>query len=423
MTATPINLNMPEPVVVVNNGVLYINNLTENDPTVVAAVDVAENQAAEAQRLLRLGAQVDRLAGATLDAEVLEGTALRLVTSFEGTVDSAVDEIQKNAAKIFDPQGGSLPTALGGFKAELDKLLGLNFDPDSRKSIIGKFDELMRNVSAEQMAKFSRLLDPTATDSPLNKWHADIDKTVKAEAHTLSEQLRELSERIAVQNATAEAKKAAANKTTAKGFTFEDTLHALVEQNALPHQDLAVQTGRTLGSCGNQQGDELVTLNPEDTRGAEANVVFECKDKKMGLKKILDELDGAMKNRDAAVGVAVFATTENAPTNVAFSTYGCKAVLVLDKDDPDPLAVRLAYMWARWVAKRELVSDTNEIDAARIESLIDEARRALQRATTVKKCHTSARKGIDEATAHVDALVGEIVAVLDDLHAEVTKAA
>lgn len=31
--------------------------------------------------------------------------------------------------------------------------------------------------------------------------------------------------------------------------------------------------------------------------------------------------------------------------------------------------------------------------------------------------------GIDEATAHVDALVGEIVAVLDDLDAEVVKAA
>ena len=186
---------------------------------------------------------------------------------------------------------------------------------------------------------------------------------MKAEAHALSEQVRELSGSCtAVQNATAEAKKAAAYKTTAKGFTFEDTLHVLVEQNAVPHQDLAFQTGRTLGSDGNQQGDEVATLNPDDTRGVEANIVFECKDKKVGLKKILDELDGAMKNRDATVGVAVFATPENAPTNVCFTAYGCKAVLVLDKENPDPLAVRLAYMWARWVAKRELASDTNEVE-------------------------------------------------------------
>lgn len=63
------------------------------------------------------------------------------------------------------------------------------------------------------------------------------------------------------------------------------------------------------------------------------------------------------------------------------------------------------------------------MDVARIESMLDEARRGLQRATTVKKCHTSVRKSIDEATAHVDALASEIVNLLDDLGTEVTKAA
>ena len=78
---------------------------------------------------------------------------------------------------------------------------------------------------------------------------------------------------------------------------------------------------------------------------------------------------------------------------------------------------------ARWVAKRELASDTNEVDAARVESLIDEARRVLQRATTIKKCHTTARKSIDDATSQVDALAAEIASVLDELDGEVAKAA
>ena len=97
----------------------------------VCGGDRREPSPAETQRLLRLGAQVDRLAGTSLDVEVLEGTALRLVNTFEGTLDTAVVEIQKNAEKIFSPTDGSLPAALTVFKAQLDTLLGQNFDPDS----------------------------------------------------------------------------------------------------------------------------------------------------------------------------------------------------------------------------------------------------------------------------------------------------
>ncbi|MDQ1537893.1 MAG: hypothetical protein QOE58_2286 [Actinomycetota bacterium] len=421
MTAQMINSNQPS--VVVNDGVLYMNNLVENDLTVVAAVEPADNPVGEVQRLLRLGAQVDRLAGTTLDAEVMEGTALRLTEGFERTVDTAIGEIEKSTKRLLDPNKGTLPSALGAFQTEFAAMLGSSFDPDSRKSIIGKLDNLMKKAATDQATAINLLLDPSSPDSPLSNWKEEISKTVKAESHVVSEQVRELSERIAVQAATVLAKKEAANKMTSKGFAFEDVLHALLEQNALPHQDLAVQTGRALGSCGNQRGDEVVTLNPDDTRGIDVNIVLECKDKKMGLKKILDELDGAMANRNASAGVAVFASYEAAPITSSFANWGDKAILVLDKDDPDPMAVRLAYMWARWVAKRELAGHDDEVDLARVEVLIDDVRRALQRTTYVKKCHTSARKSIDEATASIEVLATEVTTALDQLCDEVNKAA
>lgn len=421
MTSAAFNTN--EPTAIVNGGTLYINNITENDTVVVSGVEQAENAVAEVQRLLRLGAQVDRLAGTTLDAEVMEGTALRLVNSFDGTVSHAVEEIADNARKIFDPSKGALPLALTEFRTGLEKLLGEKFDPDSRKSIIGSFDDVIRKGTAQQQVEFARLLDPANPDSPVAKWQADYNLTVKTATAEIKEQVRELSERIAVKEATEEATKAMVNKTTAKGFTFEDTLHALVEPTAVAHQDFAVQTGRTPGAEGTLRGDEVVTLNPEDTRGIEVNVVWECKDKKVGAKKILDEMDDAMKNRCANVGIAVFASQEVAPITVPFATYGNKAILVLDKDDPDPLVIRFAHMWSRWVAKRDLSNDEVEIDTDRIEALIDDARRALQRVTQIKKHNTQARNSIDSASEQVTALADEVERALRDLDTEISKAA
>jgi hypothetical protein len=261
LSAVPINAN--EPTAVVNNGVLHINNVTENDTVVVTAVENAENSVAEVQRLLRLGAQVDRLAGTTLDVEVMEGTARRLVNTFDGTVNDAVKEITDNARRIFDPADGVAPKAFEEFRGGLEKMLADNFDPDSRKSIIGAFDEVIRKGVAEQSEQFARLLDPNTPDSPMAKWQSDYARTVQKANAEIREEMRELSERIAVNAATEEVTRALANKTTAKGFTFEETLHALVEQLATPHQDLAERTGHTKGLEGTLHGDEVVTLNPK----------------------------------------------------------------------------------------------------------------------------------------------------------------
>ena len=60
-------------------------------------------------------------------------------------------------------------------------------------------------------------------------------------------------------------------------------------------------------------GDFLLTVNPRDTAGARRRVVFEAKDRQLSLNKALTELDAAMLNRSAQVGVMVFARTAQAP--------------------------------------------------------------------------------------------------------------
>lgn len=414
----------PEPNVYVADGSLHITEFTETDPDVVSAVEQGDDPSQSVRTLLRLGAQSVKLANTRLDADVLGATVEKLTKNVEGSVGSAVENLQATAKHLLDGDSGTIPSAFKGFKSDLERMLGDKFDPDSKKGILNQFEKVLAEGGQAQAAKIGRLLDPTSPDSPLNRWRDEIVKVVKAETEDVAKQVHELGERIAGATAGQAAEKAMFNKTTLKGTKFEDVLHEVIESIAHGHCDVAVQTGHETGADGTRKGDEVVTLDPDGTRGVLVNVVYEVKDKKVGVRKILEELDLAMSNRQATVGIAVFGSEEHAPTKIPFTQYGTKAILVIDKDEPDPGLVRLAYLWSSWVAKRHLTeSDEDTVDLGRIESLVEEARRALQRITTIKRSHSTARKSIDEAGGQLDSLQTEVASVLDQLESEIDTAA
>jgi hypothetical protein len=93
---------------------------------------------------------------------------------------------------------------------------------------------------------------------------------------------------------------------------------------------------------------------------------------------------------------------------------------VLDPDDLDDSALRLGYMWARWTVRKQLASSDEQegIDIERVRCLLEDASRALERHATIKRAHTVARKGIDQAGEQVQALVLETRTAIDDLAIE-----
>ena len=223
--------------------------------------------------------------------------------------------------------------------------------------------------------------------------------------------MAEVSEKIAVRSAEQQL----LDKTFIKGTSYEDLVHDQVAAIVAPLGDLAEQIGRTAGCDGNQAGDELVTLNLDDTLASTARVVLELKDRKLGMAAIQKELDAAISNRDALVGVAVFSRDEHNPAGCPFTYHGNKAIVVYDKETLDDNALRLALMWARWVARRQLVEQGDDIEPDRIADLVDDARRSLDRLATIRRCHTQAKRKIDEASNQVGDLVADIQATLDAL--------
>jgi hypothetical protein len=345
----------------------------------------------------------------------LDNTIEQLTSSVEVTVDRAVEGIATTAKGLLDSENGQLPRALAEFRVQFEAMLGESFNPDSKKSLISKFEAVMQTAAEEQTKRLSRALDPHAPDSQVGRLRAELIKTVKDETAGLADRVAEVREVIT----SAAAAKAMFDKTCLKGAKFEDMLHELINSQAVHYGDVATQVGKEYGAFGTQKGDEVVTINPEETRGASVNIVWEAKTTGLGLRKILDEVEQAMENRDASVGIAVFGNFDIAPIKVPFVPYGERAVLVIDKDDPDESAVRLAYMWARWVARRRLGENNASIDTDKIETLISDTIRALQHASQVRKGHTMARKGIEEAGEHLDTMTREIKATMDELRSEI----
>ena len=137
------------------------------------------------------------------------------------------------------------------------------------------------------------------------------------------------------------------------------------------------------------------------------------------MRKTMAELDAAMANRDAEVAVAVFSHQDHAPTRVPFHYSENRAIVVLDAEGTDASALQLAYMWARYMVRRNLQTDTaDELDTERIRRLIEDAGRAIDRTKTIAGCHTKAIKAIEMAKDEVADLKDEARSALRLLEIE-----
>ena len=394
--------------VLVADGVVYVRELEEADAEVVRVVAESDDPAAATSQCLRVGARALRAAQVSVDVDVIERSFSELEARFESRVTDAVDEIARTTTGLLDADDGALTGTLSAFSADLDQLLGDTFDAGSKVSVLAKIEELV-------LATMKGLITPEIADSPIGRLKTELVDTVQREVSDVACELRRVTEHLGILDATEEVYE----HTTGKGFDYEDVVDECVSTLAAGYGDLAECTATQSGSTASHVGDEVVTLNREDTYGVEARFTLEVKNRPLNLRKTFAELDEALANRDALAAVAVFRSQEQAPTSVPFQHFDDKAIVVLDPDDADDSALRLAYMWARWTVRKQLACGEQEgIDLERVGCLLDDAARALERHTAIKRFHTQARKSIDQAADQVRDLVGEVHESLDALDAE-----
>jgi hypothetical protein len=399
------------------DGVLHLDGFEERDPEVVNFVAASDDAESAVHRIQQVGARALGLAQTSIDTNVVKTEFDEMSRDFDGKLGETVEQISKVSSALLNEETGELACALKQFTGELDALLDETFDEDSKKSVLAKFDHILDDAAKRQVDAVKRVVDPDDPDSPLGRHRREIVKAVKEIGETLSKAVAEVSEKIAVTKVQMEM----SEKTASKGFGFEDIVHDSVSRVATSHGDLAERVSTLPGATGTKAGDEVVTLCLDDTLGATARYALELKDRKLGQKATFEELDRAMANREALVGIAVFSRQLHAPTGTSFAYWGNYAIVVLDKESLDDGGLRLACLWARWTVRRQLSDDGGEVSLDRVACLIDDARRALDRVTTVRRCHTSATKRISEATIQVDEMAAEVDSALDAIAAEIAR--
>jgi hypothetical protein len=195
--------------------------------------------------------------------------------------------------------------------------------------------------------------------------------------------------------------KPAIDNSNAKGTNFNIIMDGILQEIAAVNGDSALYTNEMPSETGSKEGDEVITISPDQTGGVEVNVVWEFKaEKGLSQAAVLKEISSAMQNRHAVAGVFV---VDREPKNAHWASHsfhsGNRLILVVDKDKPDLNLIQFGYIWSRWVAFRSLEAKSTGIDLARIDHLISEAISALKDFAQVKSAHTGIQKSLDDATS------------------------
>jgi hypothetical protein len=237
---------------------------------------------------------------------------------------------------------------------------------------------------------------------------ATID-AVGAEVDRLLSALSERSKRI-------EAVRSLQQRIASKGLEFEELLAPALDTAFSPLADVLTITGAEKGIADDKVGDFVVEVNPRDTGGRLRRIVIEAKDRKLSMDKTLTELDAAMMNRDAQVGVIVFARAEQAPLagKPLRVVHGNRILLVYDKDDQNGLALEVGCQLARQLAiaaEREDLTFDRGMLAERLAKLVN----AVERASAIQRGIRSARRGLDAAEDAYEQMTEETLALLNEL--------
>ena len=402
-----------EDVVTVEDDVVLLENFTESDPDVVALVGCATDQAEAVHWLLGIGAQAAKVVEADLSANMMEAR----IGALNDHVDERFNEFAAIVESIVDPEAGSLATFFAENRDKINKAFEDVVDIDRKSSPISEFARLLSEATTEATGSLSGVLSLDDEDSQLFKIREDLKGVIAEQTTKLEGEIQGVRDLVAGETGIASERE----KGTAKGRYYEDQVYEEASFLAVPYRDLVEDVGKIVGSAGTKKGDSVVHLSPEDTFGFDGRIVFEAKNKSLGIRETFEQIEGSMLNRDAQVGVAVFASQDQAPTSVPFQESGTKAIVVYDPDEGID-ALRLAYMWARTKVRQELASNAgSDIDVARVSALVDEARQGLAMATTIKGHQTKAKTAIDKATEGVGDLVDKVREVLDKLADELAS--
>jgi hypothetical protein len=205
-------------------------------------------------------------------------------------------------------------------------------------------------------------------------------------------------------------------RTSTKGLRYEQDLAPVLDACFAAHHDVVEDVSTTPGVGEVKTGDFVVTLNPQDTGGHRRRIVFEAKNQKLSMPAAQAELDAAMSNRAADVGVLVFASQSQAPLHgkPLRVLHGNRLIVVWSADGGN-LALEMAAQLARTLAQHVVEDRGGKLNrrvlAGRLERLIT----IVESAQDIERGLDSARIGLDKAHDAYELMRGQALAELYEI--------
>jgi hypothetical protein len=395
---------------------LVIEHLEVNDPGAARVVREQKREGREPTETVTRAIEI----GARLIES--EGTA--------ANVDYVNAQFERNMGQLAEKLGEMIDSG----SEELAEQLASTFGIDRTDSVQQQLREMLVKANEHQRTELVRLFNAEDGANPLADFKTSVTAQVaestqrserqaerlreshEREAKEMREQiaglkteLARLSERQQGDELIAEAEEAG----TRKGRSFEERVDRALERIAATRDDAASHTGGEGAEGGGKKGDTVVELGAAGGPSA-GRVVFEAKDKKLSKNDAWKELNEAMAKRAASFGVLVVAGEENVPSGreLLAEYEGNKLIVAVDREDPDGLALEVAY---RLAAARVAMARERDltVDAPAVRDAAEEAVSCLKQAQAIRANLTGIKTSSDKARATLDEMVENVRARLE----------
>jgi hypothetical protein len=424
----PIEPGGPGSVRVVEDRIV-IEGLTITDDETARVVreraESGEEPARSVRRAIEIGTRVLDREDTAIEVDYVRREFERLSRAHAEAVEErnqeAVERIEEGLRRALGGEDapGALGQALDSHSEELSEQIAATFGEDREGAVQAQIKRMLDERDEEFMRRLTadderNPLDPML--STLRTWVRERKEDQEARDNKLEQKVDVLLSRAAELAGLEQGREAleeAEEAGTRKGRSFEERVDRALERVAATRGDASSHTGGEGAEGGGKKGDTLIELVAANGP-AQGRIVFEAKDKKLSKNDAWKELNEAMAARAASFAVLVVAGEERVPSGreTLVEYEGNKLIVAVDRDEPEGLALEVAY---RLAAARVAMSRERDltVDAVAVRDAAEEAVHCLKQAQAIRSTLTGIKTSSDKARATLDDMVASVQARLE----------
>ena len=408
---------------------IVIEGLTITDQETARVVreraETGEEPARSVRRAIEIGTRVLDREDTAIEVDYVRREFERLTRAANETIEErnreAVERIEDGLRRALGGEEGpgALGQALDAHTDELSEHIAATFGEDREGAVQAQIKRMLEQRDEEFLHRLTaederNPLGPMLTT--LRSWTRERKEDQDARDEKLERKLDDLLNRaseLAGLEQSREALDAAEEAGTRKGRSFEERVDRALERIASTRGDASSHTGGEGAEGGGKKGDTLIELGAADGPSV-GRVVFEAKDKNLSKNEAWKELKEAMAARAASFAVLVVAGQDRIPSGrePLVEYEGNKLIVAVDREEPDGLALEVAY---RLSAARVAMAREQDmtVDAAEVRIAAEEAVSCLKQAQSIRSTLTGIKTSSDKARATLDEMVEAVRARLE----------